>query len=97
MNDFIQELVSYQHQILFISKRGEVAAGEEAVDVGLGVPVFITVAGIAEETVVTEAFQVAVFDAEEGHEGFVVVDSRAGFVGTKMGVEFGEFVIDGLQ
>ena len=33
------------------------AAGEEAVDVGLGVPVFIAVAGVAEETVVAEAFQ----------------------------------------
>ena len=46
------------------------AAGEKAVDVGLGVPVFIPVAGVAEEAVVSETFQVAVFDAEEGHEGF---------------------------
>lgn len=52
------------------------AVGEEAVDVGLGVPVFVAVAGVAEEAVVTEAFQVAVFDAEEGHEGFVVVKWR---------------------
>lgn len=44
-----------------------VAAGEEAVDVGLGVPVFVAVAGVAEKAVVAEAFQVAVFDAEEGH------------------------------
>lgn len=28
------------------------AAGEEAVDVGLGVPVFIAVAGVAEEAVI---------------------------------------------
>ncbi len=44
-----------------------VAAGEEAVDVGLGVPVFVAVAGVAEKAVVAEAFQAAVFDAEEGH------------------------------
>ena len=43
-------------------ERGEVAAGEEAVVVGLGVPVFVAVAGVA----------------EEGHEGFVVVDARCG-------------------
>lgn len=35
---------------------------EEAVDVGLGVPVFVAVAGVAEEAVVAEAFQVAVID-----------------------------------
>lgn len=43
------------------------AVGEEAVDVGLGVPVFVAVAGVAEKAVVAEAFQAAVFDAEEGH------------------------------
>lgn len=74
------------------------AAGEEAVDVGLGVPVFVAVAGVAEKSVIAEAFQVAVLDAEEGHEGFVVVDAWAGFgVGAQLGVEFSEFVIDGLQ
>lgn len=50
-----------------MAERGEVAAGEEAVDVGLGVPVFVVVAGVAEKAVVAEAFQVAVFDAEESH------------------------------
>lgn len=73
------------------------ASGEEAVDVGLGVPVFVAVARVAEEAVAAETFQVAVFDSEEGHEGFVVVDAWGGFVGNKSGVEFGEFVIDGLQ
>lgn len=53
-------------------KRGEVAAGEEVADVGLGVPVFVAVAGVADEAVVAETFQVAVFDFEEGHKGFVV-------------------------
>ena len=52
------------------------AAGEEAVDIGLGVPVFVAVAGVAEETIVAETFQIAVLDAEESHEGFVVVDAR---------------------
>ena len=57
-------------------ERGEVAAGEETVDVGLGVPVFVAVAGVAEEAVVAESFQIAILDAEESHEGFVVVDAR---------------------
>lgn len=43
------------------------AAGEEVVDVGLGVPVFVAVAGVAQEAVVTKAFQIAVFYAEECH------------------------------
>lgn len=51
------------------------ASREEAVDVGLSIPVFIAVARVAEETVVAEAFQIAVFDAEECHKGFVVVDT----------------------
>lgn len=51
------------------------AAVEEAVDVGLGVPVFIAMAGVAKKPVVAEAFQVAVFDAEEFHQRFVVVDA----------------------
>ncbi len=38
-------------------------AREEAVNVGLRVPVFVAVAGVAEEAVVTETFQVAVLDA----------------------------------
>lgn len=33
------------------------------VNVGLRVPVFVAVAGVAEEAVVTETFQVAVLDA----------------------------------
>ena len=52
------------------------AADEEAVDVGLGASVFVAVTGIAEETIVAETFQIAVLDAEEFHEGFVVVDAR---------------------
>ena len=60
-------------------------AGEEAVDVRLGVPVFIAVAGIAEKAIVTEAFQIAVFYAEECHQRFVVVDAL--FIGgEEMGV-----------
>lgn len=73
--------------MVFVGEWSEVAAGEETVDVGLGVPVFVAVAGVAEKTVVAETFQVAVFNAEEGHEGFVVVDARAGFgVGVELGV-----------
>lgn len=54
-------------RFLFCAEWGYVAAGEEAVDVGLCIPIFVTVTGVAEEAVVAEAFQVAVFDAEEGH------------------------------
>lgn len=54
-------------RFLFCPEWCEVAVGEEAVDVGLGVPVFVAVAGVAEKAVVAEAFQAAVFDAEEGH------------------------------
>ena len=59
--------------LLFVGERRIVAAGKEAVDVGLGVPVFVAVAGVAEEAVVAEVFQIAVFDAEERHQRFVVV------------------------
>ena len=48
---------------------------EKAVDVGLGVPVFVTVAGVAEEAVIAEAFQIAVLYAEESHQSFVIVDT----------------------
>ena len=51
------------------------ALREKTVDIGLGVPVFVTVAGVAEEAVVAEAFQIAVFDAEVCHQCFVVVDT----------------------
>lgn len=55
------------------------AAGEEAVDIGLGVPVFVAMTRVAEKTVVTETFQVAVFDSEKRHKGFIVVErSSAG-------------------
>lgn len=54
------------------------AAGEEAVDVGLSVPVFVAVAGIAEKSVVAEAFQVTVFDSEVGHKGLVVIKTWRG-------------------
>lgn len=40
-----------------------VAAREEAVNIGLRVPVFVAVAGVAEEAGVTETFQVTVLDA----------------------------------
>lgn len=40
---------------LLDSERSEVMAGEESADVGLGVSVFITVAGVAEKAVVKEA------------------------------------------
>ena len=38
--------------LLLVSERGVVATSEEAVDVGLGVPVFVAVTGVAEEAVV---------------------------------------------
>ena len=67
------------YNILLISnitpERGAVAAGEEVIDVGLGVPVFVSVTGITEETVVAEAFQIAILYTEESHQCFVVVDT----------------------
>jgi hypothetical protein len=41
-----------------------VALREKAVYVGLGIPVFVSIARIAEETVIPKAFQIAVFDAK---------------------------------
>ena len=70
---------------LLVVERGVGTSGEEAVDVGLGVPVLVVVVGVAEEAVVAEAFQIAVFDAEECHQGFVVVDAFF-FGGEEMGV-----------
>lgn len=58
---------------------GDVAAGEEAVGIGLGVPVFVAVVGVAEEAVVAETFQIAVFDAKKRHHSFVVVDGWGDF------------------
>lgn len=66
---------------MIYTERGDVAAGEEAVDVGLGVPVFVAVARIAEEAVIAEALQVAVFDSEVGHKGFVVIKTWRGECG----------------
>ena len=57
------------------------AAGEEVIDVDLGVPVFVAVAGVAEEAVVAEAFQIAIFDTEECHQRFVVIDTCFIFYG----------------
>lgn len=56
--------------MLETAERRVVAARKESVYVGLGVPVFVAVAGIADKPVVAEAFEVAVFDAEECHQGF---------------------------
>lgn len=36
------------------------ATGEEVIDVGLGVPVFVSVTGVTEEAVVAETFKIAV-------------------------------------
>lgn len=43
--------------------RSEVAVGKEKVNVGLGVSVFVAMAGVAEMAIVAEAFLVAVSDA----------------------------------
>lgn len=54
----------FRSESLLVCERGVVAASKETVDVGLGVPVFVAVAGVAEEAVVAEAFQIAVFYAK---------------------------------
>ena len=80
------------YNILLISnitpERGAVAAGEEVIDVDLGVPVFVAVAGVAEEAVVAEAFQIAVFDAEECHQRFVIIDTVCIFCGRGKSLDF---------
>ena len=57
------------------------AAGEEVIDVGLGVPVFVSVTGVAQEAVVAETFQIVIFYAEKSHQCFVVVDTGFIFCG----------------
>ena len=47
------------------------ALREEAVEIGLGVPAFVSVTGVAQKAVVVEAFQIAIFYAEESHQCFV--------------------------
>ena len=62
------------------------AAGEEVIDVGLGVPVFVSVTGITEETVVAEAFQIAIFYTEESHQCFVGLDTGDIYAGAEKGI-----------
>ena len=64
------------------------ALREKAVYIGLGVPVFVSVAGVAEETVVAETFQIAVFYAEESHQCFVIRDAWFIFCGRGKGLDF---------
>ena len=52
---------------------GEVEALQEAVDVFLSVPVFITLTGISEITVVTEFLKVFILDVEESLQSFIVL------------------------
>ena len=67
------------YNILLISnitpERSVMTLREKAVYVGLRVPLFISVTGVAQEAVVAETFQIAVFDAEECHLCFVVIDT----------------------
>lgn len=64
------------------------AVGEEVIDVDLGVPVFVSVTGVAQKTVVAEAFQIAVFYAEESHKCFVVIDAGVIFCGKGKSLDF---------
>ena len=53
----------FHNILLFLNitpERSPVALREKTVNIGLGVPVFVAVAGVAEETVVAEAFKIAV-------------------------------------
>ena len=54
---------------------GEVETLEEAVDVFLGIPIFITLTGICEITVVAEFLKVFILDVEESHYGFVIINT----------------------
>lgn len=89
---------NYLNQPALSSEWGDMAAGEEAIDIGLGVPLFVAMAGVAEEAVVAETFQVAVFDSEDRHKSFIIVDSNTGFrLGFNLGVECRVFFMDGLR
>ena len=68
------------------SEWGAVAAGEEVLYVGLGVPVFVSVTGVAQEAVVAEAFQIAIFNTEESHQCFVGLDTRDIYAGAEKGI-----------
>ena len=43
---------------------------EKTVYIGLGVPVLVAIAGVAEEVVVAKTFQIAVFEAEVSYQRF---------------------------
>lgn len=51
------------------------ALREKVIYISLSIPIFVAIAGVAEETIISEAFQVAVFDTGQFHQGFVVVDA----------------------
>lgn len=44
------------------------SVGEEEIYVGLGISVFVIVAGVAEKSIVAEALHIAVFDSGEQHK-----------------------------
>lgn len=74
------------------------ASVEEAVDIGLRVPVFVAVTGVAEETIVAETFQVVIFDSKKRHEGLVIVDTlECSCMGLNLNMEFRKFFMDGLR
>ena len=78
------------YNILLISnitpERVAVAAGEEVIDVGLGVPVLVSVTGVVQEAVVAETFQIAVFDSEKSHQCFVGLDTGDIYTSAEKGI-----------
>ena len=90
MEPFNKAISTYHLLVAFVSvgKWSVVTLREKVVDIVLGVPVFVTVAGVAEEDVVAEAFQIAIFYAEESHQCFVVIDAGVIFCGKGKSLDF---------
>ena len=59
---------------------------EKTVNIGLGITVFDTVSRVAEEDVVAETFQIAVFDSEKSHQCFVGLDTGDISEGAEKGI-----------
>ena len=63
-----------------------IVGGGGVIDVDLSVPVFVSVAGVTEETVVGEAFQIAIFYTEKSHQCFVGLDTGNIYTGAEKGI-----------
>ena len=61
-------------------KRLVVETAQEAVDIRLRVPVFVTFARVAEIAVVAQLFQILLLDVQFLHQGLVVIETVPAFL-----------------